>query len=112
MNKAIFASASVVPTANTVNLAGGKAYQMTSKELLAQYATTGAFNDTYYASGMDQVNEVLKHSKQVPAEYLAKLAIYARRVGMMKDMPAFLLAVLATRDVALLERVFPAVVND
>lgn len=45
-------------------------------------------------------------------DFVAKTAIYARERGHMKDMPALLLASLATRDVAVFARAFPRVVDN
>jgi len=44
--------------------------------------------------------------------FVAKTAVYARRAGHMKDMPALLAATLAVRDVSLLAKVFPRVVDN
>ncbi len=92
--------------ADTTNRAGGVAYAMSPKEALAQLACTGTFSDTYYADGTAQLDDVLAMASQVEPEYLAKVAVYARHSGYMKDMPAAMLAFLATRDPAVLERCF------
>jgi len=87
-----------VPVADTTNNAGGKAYSMSDKEALAQMAVTGTFNNTYYVSGEDQlklVQEIV--GRMTDVRFLAKLAVYARQKGFMKDMPAFLVAALASR---------------
>jgi 60 kDa SS-A/Ro ribonucleoprotein len=86
------------PIADTVNRAGGKAFALTPKQALAQYAVTGFFGQTYYASGQEQLKEALELAGKCDPEYIAKVALYARKVG-MKDMPAFLCAHLTTRGV-------------
>lgn len=49
-NKNIFSSTrAVTPPTNTVNEAGGVAYQFSDEHALAQYAVTGCLNGTYYA---------------------------------------------------------------
>jgi 60 kDa SS-A/Ro ribonucleoprotein len=48
----------------------------------------------------------------VTPELVAKTAIYCRESGRMKDMPAFLVAHLAARDVATMTRVFQRVIDD
>jgi len=116
-NKNIFGSADVaVPTADTVNEAGGKAYQMSEKASLAQYAVTGTFNNTFYASAKTQLDKTLEMTRKVDSVFLAKLAVYARKDGYMKDMPAFLLAVLAGRSDAqsclCFEKAFPLVIDN
>lgn len=115
-NKTIFmnaanANALALPT-NTRNEAGGRAYAFSAEQALAQYAATGTFNHTYYADADEQLGKVLELARAVSPEFLAKTAIYARERGQMKDMPAFLLAVLATRDVTLLTKVFARVIDN
>lgn len=113
-NKTLFQSlvGKFIPPANTVNEAGGIAYKLEPKHALAQYAMTGCLNSTFYASGEIQLKAVLDLAKQVEPVFIAKLAIHARRDGFMKDMPALLLAILATRDGALLEQVFDQVIDN
>lgn len=86
-----------VPATNTVNEAGGVAYTLPAKHALAQYVSTGTFNNTYYATAEDQLTKVLELAKQVEPEFVAKCAIYARERGFMKDMPAFLCAFLVAQ---------------
>ncbi|HEY2847440.1 MAG TPA: hypothetical protein VGI80_06460, partial [Pyrinomonadaceae bacterium] len=108
-NKSIFRTFAglFTPRADTVNEAGGPAYNMTSKQALAQYASTGCFNNTFYADAGEQVDKVIELAKDVDAEFIAKTAIYARESAYMKDMPAFLVAVLSIKDKELFARVFP-----
>jgi 60 kDa SS-A/Ro ribonucleoprotein len=100
------------PNADTVNEAGGIAYKLSPKQALAQYAATGCFNQTFYADAGEQLDKVLALANEVEPEFVAKTAVFARENGHMKDMPAFLLAVLSTRDKANFERVFPRVVDN
>lgn len=112
-NKSLFAGARpTVPVHNAINEAGGVAYYMGDKHALAQYVITGTFNGTFYASAGEQLDAVKHLCSKVDDEFLAKCAIYARIKGRMKDTPAYLCAVLATRNVALLERIFPIVINN
>ena len=78
----------------TRNEAGGQAFQFPACHALAQYAATGCFGQTFYATAETQLNEVLKYAghPDVSEEFLAKTAIYARERGFMKDMPALLCA--------------------
>ena len=105
-------SVKVTKPSNTTNEAGGQAYSMSDKAALAQYAMTGCFNGTYYTSDQDQLNKTLELAKKVPAEFLAKLAVYARQKGMMKDAPAILAAVVAGKDSELLTKIFSRVVDN
>jgi 60 kDa SS-A/Ro ribonucleoprotein len=100
------------PKADTVNEAGGLAYKLSPKQALAQYAATGCFNHTFYADAGEQLENVLALAKDLDAEFVAKTAIFAREKGFMKDMPALLVAVLASKDKALLEKVFPRVIDN
>jgi len=100
-----------LPT-NTVNEAGGTAYKLSDKAALAQYAMTGTFNGTYYASDADQLKKVLELANKVDPKFVAKLAVYARQRGLMKDMPAVLAAVIAGRDADLLATIFDRVIDN
>lgn len=117
-NKNLFKSATTTPAVpaapatNTVNAAGGAAYKMSDKHALAQLAATGCFGSTFYIDETTQLETVKKLVANVEPEFIAKVAIYAREKGYMKDMPAFLAATLAKRDVNLLKKVFPRVIND
>ena len=112
-NPTLFASAtSRTPRADAVNEAGGRAYALPAKHALAQLAATGTFNQTFYVSGGEQLDRVRDLAKQVDDRFLARLAVYARERGFLKDMPAALLTVLSTRDAALTHRVFPRVVDN
>jgi 60 kDa SS-A/Ro ribonucleoprotein len=100
--------------ADTVNAAGGKAYESTPKHALAQIAATNCFNGTYYVDAeanlqlaKDAVNK-LRHDP----EFIAKIAVYSRDKGYLKDMPAYLTAVLATLDKPLFRKVFRRVIDN
>jgi 60 kDa SS-A/Ro ribonucleoprotein len=100
------------PKADALNEAGGTAYNLTPKAALAQYAATGCFSNTFYADAGEQLDKVLALTAQLDAEFVAKVAVYAREKGFMKDMPALLVAVLSTKDKALFEKVFPRVIDN
>ncbi|MBX7169384.1 MAG: TROVE domain-containing protein [Pyrinomonadaceae bacterium] len=114
MNKSLFQTVKglFTPPANTVNEAGGTAYKFSPKHALAQYAATGCFTNTFYADASEQLEKVLELTKELDAEFIAKVAIYSREKGFMKDMPALLVAVLSTKDKELLEKVFPRVIDN
>ena len=112
-NKTLFSSIkSRLKRANARNEAGGIAYQRSPREALAQLAATGTFNGTYYARGQQQLDDVIRLIQSVDDQYLAKLAVYARRHANMKDMPATILAVLSTRDTELTHQVFDRVIDN
>jgi 60 kDa SS-A/Ro ribonucleoprotein len=114
-NKNLFKSTApsrTAPATDTVNNAGGKAYSLTAEAALAQFACTGTFSDTFYVQADKQLDEVKKLVSQVRPEFLAKLAVYSRESAFMKDMSAFLLASLMTRDLELFKKVFNRVVDN
>jgi 60 kDa SS-A/Ro ribonucleoprotein len=113
-NKNLFATIAgmLVPKTNAVNEAGGKAYALTPKQALAQYAATGCLNGTFYATADEQLATVLALCSEIESDFIAQTAIWCRRSGAMKDMPALLCAVLSTRNPALLESIFPRVIDN
>jgi 60 kDa SS-A/Ro ribonucleoprotein len=113
-NKTLFKTlvGKLVPSADARNEHHAPAYALTPKHALAQYAATGCLGATFYAGAEEQLARVLELCELVEPEFVAKTAVYARERGLMKDMPAFLLAVLAAKDVRLLAAVFPRVVDN
>src|SRR5437764_6968902 len=113
-NKNLFASIAgkLAPKATAVNHEGGKAYALTPKHALAQYAATGCLNGTFYATAQEQLATVLSLCEGIDAEFIARTAIWCREEGAMKDMPALLCAVLSTRDLPLLQAIFPRVIDN
>src|SRR5215204_5096119 len=102
----------LIPAADARNEHHAPAYALTPKQALAQYAATGCLGATFYAGADEQLAKVLELCELVEAEFVARTAVYARGRGLMKDMPALLLAVLAAKDVRLLAAVFPRVVDN
>lgn len=100
------------PATNTCNHGGGTAYALDNQAALAQYVATGCLRQTWYASAEAQLDMVLKLLPHASTEFVAKLAVYARKHSRMKDMPALLLAWLAAKDGALAEAVFERVVDN
>jgi 60 kDa SS-A/Ro ribonucleoprotein len=102
----------LLPPADAVNEARGRAYGLTPEAALVQYAMTGCLNTTFYASDETQLSNVLGLVDKLPAEFIARVAILARERGHMKDMPALLTAVLAATDTEIFERVFPRTIDN
>jgi len=104
---------------NAVNEAGGVAYLRAPKAALAQYACTGTFGNAYYTSAELQLAQLLSYCEAVnDRAFVAKVAIYAREAGFMKDVPAFLTAWLMAKEVGLppsepryFERTFARVID-
>jgi 60 kDa SS-A/Ro ribonucleoprotein len=111
-NKHLFAPAGNAPRSDTRNEAGGSAYAFSPEHALAQYAITGTLHTTFYATADEQLARVSALASAVAPELVAKTALYCREIGKMKDMPAFLVAHLAARDVAMMLRVFSRVIDD
>lgn len=98
--------------ADTVNEAGGPAFAFTPKQALAQYAATGCLNRTFYANAETQLDRVLEMVSAAGPEFTAKVAVYSREQGHMKDLPALLCATLSVLDAGSLKSVFPRVCDD
>jgi 60 kDa SS-A/Ro ribonucleoprotein len=113
-NKTLFQTSrgAQLPAATAMNHEGAPAYALHPKHALAQYAATGCMSNTFYAGAGEQLSTVLSLAKELDAAFLAKTAIYARTKGSMKDVPALLLAILSTKNPALLKAAFPRVVDN
>lgn len=113
-NKTIFRSffGKLLPKTDTHNKAAAPAYAFSPKHALAQYASTGCMNHTFYASAEEQLEKVLKLLKEIEPHFIAQTAIYCRKSGYMKDMPALLCAYLSTVDATLLRAIFPKVIDN
>jgi 60 kDa SS-A/Ro ribonucleoprotein len=112
-NKHLFRSAARrLAVADAVNEAGGKAYARPARQALAQYAATGCFGTTFYASQGEQLDRVLALCNELDDDFIARTAVYARQRAHMKDVPALLLAVLAGRGSDRLDRVFDRVCDN
>lgn len=113
MNKKAFKTKlAKAQVADTRNEAGGLAYKAGPKAALAQFACTGCFNDQYYSEGTDQVAAVLELCQQVEPSFVARVAVYARKTGYMKDMPAFLVAWLSVNAPEQCDRIFHTVIDN
>jgi len=113
-NKTLFKSliGKLMPATDALNEHQAPAYALTPKQQLAQYAVTGCLNSTFYASAEEQLAKVLELCEQVDAEFIAKTALFCRKRGYMKDMPALLCAVLSVKDRNLLNVIFPRVIDN
>ena len=113
-NTSLFTSTrgALLPAATTRNEAGGLAYARTPKAALALYAATGCLNGTFYADADEQLEMALTLCAEVEPGFVARTAVYARKVGHMKDMPALLLATLSLRDREAFAAAFAQVVDN
>ena len=113
-NKSVFASMKgrFLSKTDTTNMAQAPAYTYSDAHALAQLAMTGTFGATFYQDPKQELEKVLAVANKVEPSFLAKAAVYTRKAGHMKDMPALLLAVLAGRDPILFRQVFGQVVDN
>lgn len=113
-NKTLFASLrdALIPQTNTVNSESAPAYALAPKQALAQYAATGCFGRTFYATADEQLTRVLELCDAVDPHFIAQVAVYSRTQSFMKDMPAMLCAWLSARDARLHEMVFSRVIDN
>src|SRR5579863_7184468 len=93
-NKTLFASAiaRLLPAADAFNREAAPAYAYGPEALLAQLAATGTLSDNFYGSADVQLSQVVEAARAVSPYFAAQAAVYARRSGAMKDMPALLAA--------------------
>jgi 60 kDa SS-A/Ro ribonucleoprotein len=113
-NKSLFASAiaKLLPAADAVNREFAPAYEYGAHEKLAQFAVTGTLADSFYASAETHLAEVIEAARTADPMFVAKAAIYARKSGAMKDMPALLAAYLTVAEPDLAVRVFWRVIDN
>jgi 60 kDa SS-A/Ro ribonucleoprotein len=99
-NKLLFKAAPPgrqVPFTDAVNHESAPAYSMTPEQTLAQLASTGCLNQTFYVSGEEQLAVALDAAAKCSPMFVAKTAVWARERAFMKDMPALLVAHIACR---------------
>jgi len=113
-NKSVFAGmiGRLLPRTDAVNFEMAPAFTYGARHKLAQLAMTGTFNSGFYAQAQEQLGDAFEACEGVPPEFLAKAAIYARTKGHMKDMPAFMLAVLSRLDTGLFASAFGRVIDN
>jgi len=113
-NKTLFKSliGKLIPATDAINEERAPAYALPPQHQLAQYAATGCLNTTFYATADEQLAKVIELCADIDSEFIAKTAVFCRERGFMKDIPAFLCAVLSVKDRELLARVFPRVIDN
>jgi 60 kDa SS-A/Ro ribonucleoprotein len=113
-NKSLFASVfgKFSPGTDATNREGAVAYAYEPKHQLAQLAATGTLNDAFYASAETQLADVLTVAQKTDPVFVAQAALYARKRGAMKDMPALLTAYLTVADPDLAVSVFNRTIDN
>lgn len=83
-------------TIKTTNKSGHAAYGMTAKSKLVTQVLTSFFNeDKFYSDNSAEMQETIKEVIKQDAEFVSKLAVYARRVFNMRSVSHVLTAYLA-----------------
>ena len=91
----------------------GTSYASTAERELAEYADRGTVHGTFYATDAERpLDELSRLVSAARPEFVAKTAVYCRERGRRGDVAAILVAWLAARDVDLMLRVFPRVIDD
>jgi 60 kDa SS-A/Ro ribonucleoprotein len=113
-NKGLFASAiaRLLPAPDSANREGAPAYAYGPEARLAQLAATGTLSDSFYGQAVDHLADALAAAQAVDPLFVAQAAVYARKAGKMKDMPALLAAYLTVADPDLAVRVFGRVIDN
>ncbi|WP_294235758.1 RNA-binding protein [uncultured Sphingomonas sp.] len=112
-NKGLFANVVVrwMPRADAVNREGAAAYAYGPQAKLAQLAATGTLADSVFAGAEQHLAEALAAARDCDPDFVARAAVYARRGGAMKDMPALLAAYLTVAEPDLAVKVFGHVID-
>ena len=82
-NKNLFQTlrGAIFPKTNAVNEEGAPAYALEPKQALAQYAATGCFSRTFYATAEEQVQREFERTLREGAELMPILAEYYIQQG-------------------------------
>lgn len=79
----------------TVNFAGGRAFNMGAEQELAHAVLSSFLDNKFYESGSDRLARLIALCKKVSPEYLSALAYFARKECHMRTTPVVLLGELA-----------------
>lgn len=80
-----------------VNEMGEKAYKLSDKENLVDSVLTTFLQDGYYEKEKTKVDNILRSADKCDAEFVAKLALYARKEANMRSVSHLLAGYLASR---------------
>ena len=80
-NKTLFASlrGELIPQTDTRNAENAPAYALAPKHALAQYAATGCFGRTFYATAEEQLTRVLELCEAIDSKFIARVANGSRK---------------------------------
>ena len=86
-------------TIKTVNMDGHAAYSMPEKEKLITQVLTSFFNESkFYGDNSDKMLETIQRVAKTAPEFIAKLAVFARREFNMRSVAHVLTACLAHEE--------------
>src|SRR5437899_311095 len=77
-NNTLFQSiwGALLPATTTRNAEAAPAYAFEPRHALAQYASTGCLNTTFYATDAEQLDTVLALCERLEPEFIARVAIH------------------------------------
>lgn len=85
------------PVANTTNQAGGPAIKQSAKLEAVSLVLTSFVRDRFYSKASDDLTRLKSLTEQVDTEFLAKLAIFARKEFGMRSITHALAGYLAPK---------------
>ncbi|QCE32880.1 hypothetical protein FAI41_04345 [Acetobacteraceae bacterium] len=85
---------------------------MTHEQALAQYMMSGILSEGFYRSASSQLRKLHQLCQNVSDMYLAQAALYTYEERHMKEVPAYLLALLSLRDIELTKKIFPRIITN
>ena len=97
----------------TLNHEGGLAFAMSSESELYSAVVTATLSDNFYEGAHDRLARIKELMAKVDAEYVAKLAVYARSQMNLRTVPLVLAVELAkqTRGTDLVSKAVKGVVK-
>ena len=101
----------VFKTSNTFTFEGAKAWTISDKDRLMQYAMTGVLGRTFYVSQKGIIDEAIELVKNSNASDLAEAIKIGRNVGYIRSFPILGLVYLSMKDINLFKETFCEVIK-
>lgn len=101
----------IFKTANTETFEGAKAWLISDKERLMQYAMTGVLGRAFYVSQKDIVEEAINLIEKSDANDLAEAIVLGRNVGYIRSFPILGLVYLSKKDINLFKKSFEHIIK-
>ena len=101
----------LMKTADTITFEGAKAWTISNKERLMQYAMTGVLGRTFYVSQKEIIDEAIELIKNSDANDLAEAIVVGRNEGYIRSFPILGLVYLSQKDINLFKKVFADVIK-